>query len=53
MDLRNGDFGKFFGFEKKIYIVLGYGFKLLDIMRFVDNVFIYIDIILDSVVLSN
>ena len=53
VDLRNGDFGKLIGFEKKIYTASGYGPKLPDITRSVDNVFIHTDIISDSVVSSN
>ena len=53
VDLRNGDFGKLIGFEKQIYTASGYGPKLPDITRSVDNVFIHTDIISDSVVSSN
>lgn len=52
LDLRNGDFGKLLGFEK-IYTATGYGPKLPDITRSVDNVFIHTNIISDSVVSSN
>ena len=53
VDLKNGDFGKLLGFEKKIYTATQYGPKLPDITRSVDNVFIHTDIISDSVVSSN
>ena len=53
VNLSGGDFGKLLGFEKKIYTASGYGPKLPDITRSVDNVFIHTNIISNSVVSSN
>lgn len=50
LDLRTGDFNELIGFDKTIITSTGYGSKLPDITRIVDNIFIHTNIISDSII---